>query len=50
MKVEVTNDMLCAGVKQAVKEGLLPKVAGTDDYIKYYENIKKIIEAALEQQ
>jgi hypothetical protein len=45
--MEVTEEMLSIAVKKAVEIGLIPKYAGTEDYIKYWEMIKKVLEVAL---
>jgi hypothetical protein len=45
--MKVTNDMLYRAVKEAVKQGLLPKYAHEERYLKNYEGMKKVLETAL---
>lgn len=44
---EVTQEMLNAGVKAAVKSGIIPKYAGENEYLKNWDGIKAVIRAAL---
>jgi len=46
---EVTDEMVHAAVKQAVKDKILPTHADMDTYIHHYESVKRMIEAALNQ-
>lgn len=43
----VTNEMLFAAVRQAVKEKLLPKHAPMEIYEQHYASMERIIEAAI---
>jgi len=45
--IEVTEDMLIAAVKQAVKEGFIPEYADLNGYVEYYEGIKRVLQAAI---
>ena len=45
--MKVTDEMLAVAVKQAVKEGLLPKHGPTDKYMQYWGSIRKILEVAI---
>ena len=46
--MEVTNKMIHAAVKQAVKDKILPTHADMDTYTHHYESVKRMIEKALE--
>jgi len=48
--VKLTNAMLFAAVKQAVKEGILPKYAPMKIHEEHYEAMERIIEAALSKE
>lgn len=45
--MEVTNEMVHAAVKQAVKDKILPKAAPEDIYMHHYESVQRMLEAAL---
>ena len=45
---DVTNEMLVAAVKQAVKDKILPKYGDMDTYTHHYECMQRIIKAALD--
>ena len=47
--MEVTNEMVRAAVKQAVKDKILPTHADMDTYTHHYESVERMIEKALEQ-
>lgn len=44
----VTNEMVYAAMKEAVQRGLLPEGGNVDDYIKNFEALKAILQAALD--
>jgi hypothetical protein len=44
---EVSQEMLRAGVKAAVRAGIIPRQAGTEEYLKNWAGIKEVISAAL---
>ena len=44
---KVTNEMIHAGVKQAVKDKILPTHAPEDIYLHHYASVERIIKAAL---
>ena len=46
--MEVTNEMIHAAVKQAVKDKILPTHADMDTYTHNYESIYRILKKALE--
>ena len=46
--MKVTNKMVHAAVKQAVKDKILPTHADMDTYIHHYESIKRMLEKAIE--
>jgi len=48
--MEVTNKMIHAAVKQAVKDKILPTNSDMDTYAHHYESVKRMIEKALEKQ
>jgi hypothetical protein len=48
--MKVTNEMVAAAVKQAVKEKLLPTHATMDTYTRRYMSVKRVLEAALEKE
>jgi hypothetical protein len=45
--MDVTNRMIHAAVKQAVKDKILPTHAPEDIYIHHYESVERMIRAAL---
>jgi hypothetical protein len=45
--MKVTNEMVAAAVKQAVKERLLPAHATMDTYTQHYMSVKRVLESAL---
>lgn len=45
--MEVTNRMIHAAVKQAVKDKILPTHAHEDIYIHHYESVERMIKAAI---
>jgi hypothetical protein len=45
--MKVTNKMVHAAVKQAVKDKILPTHADMDTYTHHYESVKRMIEKAL---
>lgn len=45
--MEVTNKMIHAAVKQAVKDKILPTHAPEDVYIHHYESVERMIKAAI---
>ena len=48
--MEVTQEMLTAAVKEAVKVGLLPnRPVDTDTYLKHWDMIEKILKAAVKE-
>lgn len=48
--MEVTEEMLTAAVRKAVKVGLLPSHGvDTETYLKHWEQIKKVLEAAFDK-
>lgn len=47
--ITVTDEMVALAVKQAVKDKILPKYAGMDDYLHHYESVKRMIEAAMSE-
>lgn len=48
--MEVTNAMVHAAIKQAVKDKLLPTHATMDVYTHHWESVKRMIEKALEYE
>lgn len=48
--IDVTNSMVHAAIKQAVKDGILPTHADMDTYTHHRESMERIIEKALEKQ
>ena len=48
--MEVTTGMVHAAIKQAVKDGILPKYAPMEVYEKHWESMKRIIESALDAE
>tara|TARA_R100000541_G_C1875270_1_gene81498 strand:+ start:728 stop:886 length:159 start_codon:yes stop_codon:yes gene_type:complete len=48
--MEVTNKMVHAAVKQAVKYKILPTHADMDTYTHHYESVKRMIEKAIEKE
>lgn len=48
--MEVTNEMVHAAIKQAVKDKILPTHAPEEVYIHHWESMKRIIEAALTKE
>jgi hypothetical protein len=48
--MEVTNAMVHAAVKVAVKGGMLPTHSDMDTYTHHYETVQKMIEAAIEKE
>jgi len=44
---DVSQEMLNAGVKAAVRAGLIPEHAGEIDYLRNWDGIKAVISAAL---
>ena len=44
----VTDEMQVAAVRKAVEFGLLPKYASDDDYLRNYNMIREIIQAAID--
>jgi len=48
INMEVTQEMVHAAMKEAVAQGLLPKVAhGEDEYLKMHNQIQAVLQAAL---
>ena len=47
--MEVTSEMVNAAVSEAVKQKLIPKYAPLDDVVDKWEQIKKIIQAAINE-
>lgn len=45
--MEITEEMLHSAVKKAVELGLIPKHSDMDNYIKYWDIIKQILQSAL---
>ena len=45
--MKITDEMLHAAIKKAVENGTIPKWADMETYVKYWDNIKEILEAAL---
>ena len=48
--MKVTDKMVNAAVKQAVKDKILPTHADMDTYTHHYESVKRMIEKALEKE
>ncbi len=48
--MEVTNAMVQAGIKQAVKDKLLPTHAPMDTYTHHWESMERIIKAAIDKE
>lgn len=48
--MEVTNAMVHAAIKQAVKDKILPTHAHEELYLHQWASVKRIIEAAIEKQ
>ena len=48
--MEVTNAMVHAAIKQAVKDKILPAHTYEEFYIHHWDSMKRIIEAAIEKQ
>lgn len=48
--INVTNAMVHAAIKQAVKDGILPTHADMDTYTHHWESMERIIEKALEKE
>jgi len=46
--MKITDEMLHAAVKKAVENGTIPKISNMETYVKYWDNIKEILETALE--
>jgi hypothetical protein len=47
ISMEITQEMLAAAMKEAVKLKVFPKTGTTDEYMKCWETMRKILEAAL---
>lgn len=47
--MEVTDEMVYAAVKQAVKDDILPKYGTEEAYMHYYESVRRMLEAALNE-
>lgn len=47
---EVTIKMTQAAIKQLVADGILPKHAPEEIYLKHWDSVKKAIEKAMELQ
>jgi hypothetical protein len=47
---EVTDEMLITAVKEAVKQGIIPKYASEELYLKNYKGMKKVLEKVLENE
>ena len=45
--MKVTQEMVAAAVKQAVKDKILPRCADMDTYLHHYESIERILDAGL---
>lgn len=48
--MEVTNAMVYAAVKQAVKDKILPEYADEEAYMHNYESVERMIKAALDKE
>lgn len=48
--MEVTNAMVHAAIKQAVKDKILPTHAHEELYLHHWDSMKRIIEAAIEKE
>jgi hypothetical protein len=46
--MEVTNEMIIAAVRQAVKDKVIPTHADLDTYTHHYASVQRMLEAALE--
>lgn len=45
--MEITDEMLQAAMKEAVKQGLVPKyAAGEDEYLKHWQAVEAVVRAA----
>lgn len=47
--MNVTDEMLQAAMKKAVELGLLPAFAGEEQYLKNWDNMQQVLEAAFEE-
>jgi hypothetical protein len=47
--MEVTTEMVQAAIKQAVKDKIIPSHAVAEDYVRYWESMRRIIEAAIKK-
>jgi len=45
----VTDDMLIAAMKQAVKLGIFPKFTDEETYLQHWDSMRKVLEAAFEE-
>ncbi len=48
--MKITDKMLHAAVKRSSELGIIPKVSDLESYVKTWEAIKEILEAALEAE
>lgn len=48
--MNVTDAMVHAAIKQAVKDKILPTHADEDTYIHHWESMERIIKAAIEKE
>lgn len=46
--MKITDEMLHSAIKKAVELGLIPKYSNMNDYIKYWDIIKQVLQAALD--
>lgn len=46
-EMEVTTDMVHAAIKQAVRDGILPRYAPMETYEHHWESMERIIKAAI---
>ena len=46
--MDITHEMLTSAVKKAVELGVLPKQGSQEDYLKHWDNIEAILQAALD--
>ncbi len=46
--MEITNEMLTNAIVKAVELGMLPKFGSEEEYLKIWDNMKAILQAALD--
>lgn len=46
--MELTQEMLNAAMKKAIKVGIFPKYADMETYLKHWEGMEEVLKAALQ--